>query len=141
MAEDVVPLLGATEGPGHPGAGLQLLCCWRTGVGADPVHTTPSTAVGLGEELLTHHVLGWLVHSAVPPRQGQQLQGQRLAVWGPNHTESLCCNSFFPNSFWPVDKMHLSVSWQRTACCQKCISQKPAAPHLYFCRAPGETTQ
>ena len=90
-----------TEGPAHPVAGLQHLCCWRTGVGADPAHTTPSTAAVLGEEVLTRYVLGQLDHSAVPPRWGQQLRGQCLAVWGMNHTQSFCYSLLIiPKFFW-----------------------------------------
>lgn len=47
----------------------------------------------------THHVLGWLDHSTVPPHRGRQLHGQCLVAWGVNHIQSFCDNLFYPNSF------------------------------------------
>lgn len=100
-----------TECASHPRVGLQHLCCRRTRVGADPAHNTPSTGAGAQGRAanISHPGPAGPQRSVAAP--GQQLRSQCLAVWSANRTQSFCCNLIFPDSFQPVGKMHLPVSW------------------------------
>lgn len=80
-------------------------------MGADPAHNTPSTGAGAQGRAanISHPGPAGPQRSVAAP--GQQLRSQCLAVWSANRTQSFCCNLIFPDSFQPVGKMHLPVSW------------------------------